>query len=152
MGDRSNIIIINSRDEVSEKQDLVSGVALYSHGGGVSAQINALDAISNYGFHRIDDPGYFNRIAIRAFTRGDDKECGSGVLPVSLLVERARNDLFKESAQLWPFIPDNEYPIICLNLVDKSIKLYDDSLARLRCLFTGELSEDGITAVKNRLS
>lgn len=87
MGNRSNLIIINKRTQLNPMVDqkLVTGIALYSHFGGQNMQFHALSALQKLGSNRVDEPGYFNRIATRAFTRGDDGECGSSVLPVAFL-------------------------------------------------------------------
>lgn len=87
MGNRSNLIIINKRTQLNPlvDQKLVTGIALYSHSGGQRMQFHALSALQKLGSNRVDEPGYFNRIATRAFTHGDDGETGSSVLPVAFM-------------------------------------------------------------------
>ena len=128
MGDRSNLIIITNRQELSldtgDPHDLISGLAVYSHWGGRAAQIDALNAVLTHGLRRLNDPGYFTRIAVRAFTAGDDGETGSGITPIAMPVRR--NVIQAEiGTRLNPYILDNDgYLIPIINLTTEDISIY----------------------------
>ena len=134
MGNRSNLIVITDRVQIEhvinntplwdrdqeiapDKQllphslDLVTGVVMYSHWGGMNAVLNALRACYKYGLQRASQESYFVRILARAFTAGDDKETGSGIKPASFV---AAHDapIFTSTEQVKPLIVDSNYPVV----------------------------------------
>ena len=141
MGNRSNMVIITDRVQIEhvinqtpvwrrnepispDKQllphalDLVTGVTLYSHWGGMNAVLDALRACYKYGL---------NRILARAFTAGDDEETGSGIKPVSFVVAHDA-PLFTNDEQVKPVLTDSNYPKFpIIDLTAREIYLYESN-------------------------
>lgn len=150
MGNRSNLIVITDRVQIEhvinntplwdrdqeiapDKQllphslDLVTGVVMYSHWGGMNAVLDALHACCEYGLNRITHESYFVRILARAFTAGDDEETGSGIKPVSFVVAHDA-PLFTNDEQVKPVLTDSNYPKFpVIDLTTREIYLYESN-------------------------
>ena len=148
MGNRSNLIVITDRVQIEHvinntplwdrdqeiapdeqmlphSLDLVTGVTLYSHWGGMNAVLDALRACYTYGLQRVTQKSYFVRILARAFTAGDDEETGSGIKPVSFVVAHDA-PLFTSTEQVKPLIVDNSYPVVpVIDLTTQEIYLFE---------------------------
>lgn len=178
MGNRSNMAIITDRVQIEhvinqtpvwrrdesinpDKQllpyalDLVTGVTLYSHWGGMNAVLDALHACRKYGLQRVSQESYFVRILARAFTAGDDEETGSGIKPVSFVVAHDA-PLFTNDEQVKPVLTDSNYPAFpVIDLTAREIYLYESN-------FFGEeggsrgaiypLDKNGITMIAHQLT
>ena len=147
MGNRSNMVIITDRVQIEhvinqtpvwrrnepispDKQllphalDLVTGVTLYSHWGGMNAVLDALRACYKYGLRRVSQESYFVRILARAFTAGNDEETGSGIKPVSF-VAAPDAPLFTNDEPVQPVLTDSNYPAFpVIDLTTREIYLY----------------------------
>lgn len=150
MGNRSNIVIITDRVQIEHvinntplwkrdepitpdeqllphSLDLVTGVVMYSHWGGMNAVLDALHACCKYGLNRITHESYFVRILARAFTNGDDEETGSGIKPVSFVVAHDA-PLFTNDEQVKPVLTDSNYPKFpVIDLTTREIYLYESN-------------------------
>lgn len=134
--------------------DLVTGVTLYSHWGGMDAVLNALRACYTYGLQRASQESYFVRILARAFTRGDDEETGSGIKPASFV---AAHDapIFTSTEQVKPLIVDSNYPVVpVIDLTAGEIYLFNHNFFGDGEGSRGEtypLDKNGINAVAHQL-
>ena len=178
MGNRSNMAIITDRVQIEhvinqtpvwrrdesinpDKQllphalDLVTGVTLYSHWGGMNAVLDALHACRKYGLQRVSQESYFVRILARAFTAGDDEETGSGIKPVSFV---AAHDapLFTNDEQVKPVLTDSNYPKFpIIDLTAREIYLYESNFFGKEGGSRGEvypLDKNGITMIAHQLT
>lgn len=148
MGNRSNLVIVTNRVQIEHvinntplwkrnepisldeqllphSLDLVTGVVMYSHWGGMNAVLDALRACYKYGLQRASQESYFVRILARAFTAGDDAETGSGIKPVSFV---AAHDapIFTSTEQVKPLIVDSNYPVVpVIDLTAGEIYLFE---------------------------
>ena len=112
MSDRSSFIIITERKKSTDIGiDLVTGLSMYSHWGGTVAVLDALTTCRDVGLNRVDDPAYFTRILARAFTRGDDGELGSGLMPFSFIMGRGE-PLLDAKQQIHSEIYSHEQPYV----------------------------------------
>ena len=177
MGKRSNLIVITDRVRIEhvinntkpwdrdqeiapDKQllphslDLVTGVTLYSHWGGMDVVLDALRACYAYGLQRASQESYFVRILARAFTKGDDEETGSGIKPVSLAVAHDA-PLFTSNEQVAPLLVDSDYPVIpAIDLTTKEIYLFKHNFFGNGEGSRGEaypLDKNGITMIAHQL-
>lgn len=178
MGNRSNMVIITDRVQIEhvinrtpvwrrnepislDKQllphalDLVTGVTLYSHWGGMNAVLDALRACYTYGLNRVDSASYFVRILARAFTRGNDEETGSGIKPVSFVVAHDA-PLFTNDEQVKPVLTDSNYPKFpVIDLTAREIYLYESNFFGEGEGSRGEvypLDKNGITMIAHQLT
>lgn len=178
MGNRSNMVIITDRVQIEhvinqtpvwrrnepispDKQllphslDLVTGVVLYSHWGGIPAVMDALQACCEYGLNRITHESYFVRILARAFTAGDDEETGSGIKPVSFVVAHGA-PLFTNDEQVQPVLTDSNYPAFpVIDLTTREIYLYESNFFGEGEGSRGEvypLDGNGITMIAHQLT
>lgn len=178
MGNRSNMVIITDRVQIEhvinqtpvwrrnepislDKQlllhalDLVTGVTLYSHWGGMNAVLDALRTCYTYGLNRITHESYFVRILARAFTAGDDEETGSGIKPVSFVVAHDA-PLFTNDEQVKPVLTDSNYPKFpVIDLTAREIYLYESNFFGEGEGSRGEvypLDKNGITMIAHQLT
>lgn len=178
MGNRSNLVIITDRVQIEhvinntplwdrdreiapDEQllphalDLVTGVTLYSHWGGMNAVLDALRACYTYGLQRITHESYFVRILARAFTAGDDEETGSGIKPVSFVVAHDA-PLFTNDEQVKPVLTDSNYPKFpVIDLTAREIYLYESNFFGEGEGSRGEiypLDKNGITMIAHQLT
>lgn len=178
MGNRSNIVIITDRVQIEhvinntplwkrdepitpDKQllphslDLVTGVVMYSHWGGMNAVLDALRACYKYGLQRASQESYFVRILARAFTASDDEETGSGIKPVSLAVAHDA-PLFTSTEQVMPLLVDNDYPVVpVIDLTTQEIYLFEDNFFGSGEGSRGEaypLDKNGLTMIAHQLT
>ena len=178
MGNRSNLIIITNRVQIEhvinntplwnrdepitpDKQllphslDLVTGVVMYSHWGGMNAVLDALRACYTYGLQRVTQESYFVRILARAFTRGDDEETGSGIKAVSFV---AAHDapIFTSAEQVKPLIVDSDYPVTpVIDLTAGEIYLFEHNFFGEGEGSRGEtypLDKNGLTMIAHQLT
>lgn len=110
MGDRSNINIITEKIELGGVE-YFKVLNIYSHSGGIDAQREALDWVSDWGIGRIDDPSYFSRGVIVAVCGKDKGATGSGV------DLRICETIMEAASQ----ISDNEHNVITFDLVNEEI-------------------------------
>ena len=177
MGNRSNIVIITDRVQIEHvinntplwdrdreiapdeqllphSLDLVTGVVMYSHWGGMNAVLDALRACYTYGLQRASQESYFVRILARAFTAGDDEETGSGIKPASFV---AAHDapLFTNDEQVKPVLIDSDYPKFpVIDLTAGETYLYENNFFGDGEGSRGEtypLDRNGINAVAHQL-
>lgn len=148
MGSRSNLFVITDRHELDSDNDLVIGLAMYSHWGGINAQLRALFAVDHYGLSRLDDKSYFTRIAARAFTAGDDCETGSGLTPMSMVVQRGAASPFATGDLFYNYITDNDgYNIPVLDLTSMEVLVYRPAWKRSQqptLMASYPITEDGL--------
>ena len=178
MGNRSNIVIITDRVQIEHvinqtpvwkrdepispneqllphSLDLVTGVVMYSHWGGMNAVLDALRACCEYGLNRITHESYFVRILARAFTAGDDEETGSGIKPASFVA--AHNaPIFTSTEQVKPLIVDSNYPVVpVIDLTAGEIYLFEHDLFGDGEGSRGEtypLNKNGLTMIAHQLT
>lgn len=177
MGNRSNLIVITDRVQIEhvinntalwdrdqeiapDKQllphslDLVTGVVMYSHWGGMNAVLDALRACYKYGLQRASQESYFVRILARAFTAGDDEETGSGIKPASFVVAHDA-PLFTNDEQVNPVLTDSDYPKFpVIDLTTREIYLYENNFFGDGEGSRGEtypLNRNGINTVAHQL-
>ena len=178
MGNRSNMVIITDRVQIEHvinqtpvwrrnepigpneqllpyPLDLVTGVVMYSHWGGMNAVLDALRACYTYGLQRITNESYFVRILARAFTAGDDEETGSGIKPVSFVVAHDA-PLFTNDEQVQPVLTDSNYPAFpVIDLTTREIYLYKSNFFGEGGGSRGEvypLDGNGITMIAHQLT
>jgi hypothetical protein len=178
MGNRSNLIVITDRVQIEHiinntplwnrdqeiapdeqmlphSLDLVTGVALYSHWGGMNAVLDALRACYKYGLQRASQESYFVRILARAFTASDDEETGSGIKPASFV---AAHDapIFTSTEQVKPLIVDSNYPVVpVIDLTAGEIYLFEHNFFGDGEGSRGEtypLDKNGITMIAHQLT
>lgn len=178
MGNRSNMIIVTDRvriehvinntklwdrnQEIAPDEqllphslDLVTGVSLYSHWGGMGAVLDALRACYKYGLQRASQESYFVRILARAFTAGDDGETGSGIKAVSFV---AAHDapLFTSTEQVMPLLVDSDYPVVpVIDLTAQEIYLFKHDFFGSGEGSRGEaypLDKNGLTMIAHQLT
>ena len=178
MGNRSNLIVITDRVQIEHvinntvpwkrdepitpdeqllphSLDLVTGVVMYSHWGGMNAVLDALRACYTYGLGRVSQESYFVRILARAFTKGDDKETGSGIKPASFV---AAHDapIFTSPEQVKPLIVDSNYPVVpVIDLTTREIYLYKNNFFGDGEGSRGEtypLNKNGLTMIAHQLT
>ena len=177
MGNRSNIVIITDRVQIEHvinntplwkrdepitpdeqllphSLDLVTGVSMYSHWGGMDAVLDALRACYTYGLQRASQKSYFVRILARAFTAGDDEETGSGIKPVSFVVAHDA-PLFTNDEQVKPLIVDSNYPVVpVIDLTAGEIYLFNHDFFGDGEGSRGEaypLDKNGLTMIAHQL-
>lgn len=178
MGNRSNLIVITDRVQIEHvinntplwdrdreiapdeqllphSLDLVTGVVMYSHWGGMNAVLDALRACYTYGLQRASQESYFVRILARAFTAGDDKETGSGIKPVSFVVAHDA-PLFTNDEQVQPVLTDSNYPKFpVIDLTAREIYLYESNFFGEGEGSRGEvypLDKNGLTMIAHQLT
>lgn len=178
MGNRSNMVIITDRVQIEhvinqtpvwrrnepispDKQllphalDLVTGVTLYSHWGGMNAVLDALRACYTYGLNRITHEDYFVRILARAFTRGDDEETGSGIKAVSFVAAHDE-PLFTSNEQIMPLLVDSDYPVVpVIDPTAQEIYLFEYNFFGSGEGSRGEaypLDKNGLTMIAHKLT
>ena len=178
MGNRSNMVIITDRVQIEHAinqtpvwrrdkligpneqllpypLDLVTGVVMYSHWGGMNAVLDALRACYTYGLQRVSQESYFVRILARAFTAGNDEETGSGIKPVSFV---AAHDapLFANDEQMQPVLTDSNYPKFpIIDLTAREIYLYESNFFGEGGGSRGEvypLDGNGLCAIAHQLT
>lgn len=178
MGNRSNLIVITDRVQIEHvinntplwdrdreitpdeqllphSLDLVTGVVMYSHWGGMNAVLDALRACYTYGLNRVDSASYFVRILARAFTAGDDGETGSGIKPASFV---AAHDapIFTSTEQVKPLIVDSNYPVVpVIDLTAGEIYLFEHNFFGDGEGSRGEaypLDKNGLTMIAHQLT
>lgn len=178
MGNRSNLVIITDRVQIEHvinntplwdrdqeiapdeqllphSLDLVTGVVMYSHWGGMNAMLDALRACYKYGLQRASQESYFVRILARAFTAGDDEETGSGIKPVSFV---AAHDapLFTNDEQVKPVLIDSDYPKFpVIDLTAGEIYLFEHNFFGEGEGSRGEvypLDKNGLTMIAHQLT
>lgn len=177
MGNRSNMVIITDRVQIEHvinqtpvwrrdkpinpdeqllphSLDLVTGVVMYSHWGGMNAVLYALRACYTYGLQRASHESYFVRILARAFTEGDDEETGSGIKPVSFVVAHDA-PLFTNDEQVQPVLTDSNYPAFpVIDLTTREIYLYESNFFGERegsCVEVYPLNKNGLTMIARQL-
>lgn len=178
MGNRSNIIIVTDRVQIEHvinntepwnrdqeitpdeqllphSLDLVTGVVMYSHWGGMNAVLNALRACYMYGLQRQSQESYFVRILARAFTKDDNEETGSGIKPVSLAVAHDA-PIFTSTEQVKPLLVDSDYPVVpVIDLTAQEIYLFEDNFFGSGEGSRGEaypLDKNGLTMIAHQLT
>jgi hypothetical protein len=178
MGNRSNLIVITDRVQIEHvinntklwdrdreitpdeqllphSLDLVTGVSLYSHWGGMNAVLDALRACYKYGLQRASQESYFVRILARAFTKDDNEETGSGIKPVSFV---AAHDapLFTSTEQVMPLLVDSNYPVVpVIDLTAQEIYLFKHDFFGDGEGSRGEaypLDKNGLTMIAHQLT
>lgn len=178
MGNRSNLVIITDRVQIEHvinntalwdrdqeiapdeqllphSLDLVTGVVMYSHWGGMNAVLDALRACYTYGLQRASQESYFVRILARAFTAGDDEETGSGIKPASFV---AAHDapIFTSTEQVKPLIVDSNYPVVpVIDLTAGEIYLFKHNFFGEGEGSRGEtypLDKNGLTMIAHQLT
>ena len=178
MGNRSNLIVITDRVSIEhvinntklwdrdreitpDEQllphsdlDLITGIVMYSHWGGMNAVLDALRACYTYGLNRVDSASYFVRILARAFTAGDDEETGSGLKPASFVA--AHNaPIFTSNEQVMPLLVDSDYPVTpVIDLTAQEIYLFEHNFFGDGEGSRGEaypLDKDGLTMIAHQL-
>lgn len=178
MGNRSNLIVITDRVQIEHvinntplwdrdreivpdgqllphSLDLVTGVVMYSHWGGMNAVLDALRACYTYGLQRASQESYFVRILARAFTAGDDGETGSGIKPASFV---AAHDapIFTSTEQVRPLIVDSNYPVVpVIDLTAGEIYLFEHNFFGEGEGSRGEtypLDKNGLTMIAHQLT
>jgi hypothetical protein len=109
VGNRSNINFITQ-----QKDDTVIGLNVYSHWGGIEAQLAALEAADGPAYERRrSHDGFFVRCVARAATRGSNGPTGAGFNPFVV------SDLMKG----YGYISDNQHIVLAFDLINQLVVL-----------------------------